>query len=213
MKRINRQEVHFQKGMATIEQTKKWINEECQQMPGVCFIGRSNVGKSSLINALFGNNTAKVSQTPGKTREINVFIAQGRDVDSGDVSPFWLIDLPGYGYAKASKSVIKKWQELMNYFFENAPKNLLMISMRDARHPDQDSDRIFMDYLKEFDRPFVTVLNKLDKLKTQKDKAGLKKFSEKFKEDFGTKPFKVSAQRRDNLQTLENYIIEHIENN
>tara|TARA_B100000925_G_C21953061_1_gene449882 strand:+ start:515 stop:1156 length:642 start_codon:yes stop_codon:yes gene_type:complete len=213
MKRINRQEVRFLKGMATIEQTKKWINDECDSMPGVCFIGRSNVGKSSLINALFGNSTAKVSQTPGKTREINVFSAQARDVDSGDVSSFWLIDLPGYGYAKASKSVIKKWQELMNFFFENAPKNLLMISMRDARHPDQESDRIFMEYLKEYERPFVTVLNKLDKLKTQKEKAGLKKFSEKFKEDFGTKPFKVSAQRRDNLQNLENYIIDHIENN
>jgi GTP-binding protein len=213
MKRINRQEVHFQKGMATIEQTKKWIEEECQDLSGVCFIGRSNVGKSSLINALFGNKTAKVSQTPGKTREINIFSVEGRDIDSGDVTPFWLIDLPGYGYAKASKSVIKKWQELMNYFFQNAPKNLLMISMRDARHPDQESDQIFMEYLNDYDRPFVTVLNKLDKLKTQKDKSGLKRFSDDFKKKFGTKPFKVSAERRDNLQTLENYIIDHIEKN
>ena len=60
-----------------------------------------------------------------------------------------------------------------------------MISMRDARHPDQDSDRIFMDYLKEFDRPFVTVLNKLDKLKTQKDKAGLKSFLKNSKKILG----------------------------
>ena len=211
MKRINRQEVKFIKGLGNIEQTKQWLEQEHSGVAGVCFIGRSNVGKSSLINALFGNSTAKVSQTPGKTREINIFTAEARDNETGETEQFWLIDLPGYGYAKASKSVIKKWQELMNFFFENAPKNLLMVSMRDARHPDQDSDQIFMEYLQDYKRNFITVLNKLDKLKTQKDRAKLKRFSEEFKEKMGLKPFKVSAQRRDNLHTLENYIVDYIE--
>ena len=72
MKRINRQKVPFIKGLGNIEQTENWIDSEMNELPGICFIGRSNVGKSSLINALFGNKIAKVSQTPGKTREINL---------------------------------------------------------------------------------------------------------------------------------------------
>ena len=178
MKKINRQTVQFIKGLGNIEQTDLWINSEMEALPGICFIGRSNVGKSSLINALFGNKIAKVSQTPGKTREINLFRAEILDQETGESKGFWLIDLPGYGYAKASKEVIKKWQSLMNFFFGKAPKSLLMVSMRDARHPNQDSDELFMDFLKDHKRNFVTAFNKFDKLKTQKDRAKLKKFTD-----------------------------------
>ena len=75
MKNFDKQNVDFLKGMANISQVTSWLNEEAKDIPGICFIGRSNVGKSSLINALFGKGTAKVSQMPGKTREINLFHA------------------------------------------------------------------------------------------------------------------------------------------
>ena len=75
MKNFDKQNVTFLKGMANIPQVTTWLNEEVKDTPGICFIGRSNVGKSSLINALFGKGTAKVSQMPGKTREINLFHA------------------------------------------------------------------------------------------------------------------------------------------
>ena len=116
MKNFDKQNVIFLKGMANISQVTTWLNEEAKDTLGICFIGRSNVGKSSLINALFGKGTAKVSQMPGKTREINLFHAYVVDQETKERKLFWLIDLPGYGYAKASKETLRKWQELMNFF-------------------------------------------------------------------------------------------------
>jgi GTP-binding protein len=210
MKKINRQKVHFIKGLGNIEQTERWIESETEQLPGICFIGRSNVGKSSLINALFGNKIAKVSQTPGKTREINLFRAEILDPETDESKSFWLIDLPGYGYAKASKEIIKKWQNLMNFFFEKSPRSLMMVSMRDSRHPNQESDELFMDYLKDYKRNFVIAFNKFDKLKTQKDRTKLKKFTDELKSSNPQPMFKVSAERRDNLQDIENFITDYI---
>jgi len=204
--------VPFIKGLGNIEQTESWIDSEMNELPGICFIGRSNVGKSSLINALFGNKIAKVSQTPGKTREINLFLAEILDQETGESKKFWLIDLPGYGYAKASKEIIKKWQNLMNYFFDKAPKSLLMVSMRDSRHTNQDSDEIFMEYLKSYKRNFITAFNKFDKLKTQKERIKLKRFTEEMKKSNPHQMFKVSAERRDNLSDIENFISEYIWN-
>ena len=212
MKKINRQNVPFIEGLGNIEQTEKWINSEMDQLPGICFIGRSNVGKSSLINALFGKGTAKVSQMPGKTREINLFHAYVVDQETKERKLFWLIDLPGYGYAKASKETLRKWQELMNFFFEKAPKNLLMVSMRDSRHPNQDSDEIFMEYLTDYKRNFVTIFSKLDKLKTQKDRAKLKSFINDVFKPKRLPYFKVSSEKRTNLNEFESYLCDYIDN-
>ena len=192
MKHFNKEKVIFKKGLASIEQTKEWLEKETLQLPAICFIGRSNVGKSSLINSLFGKKTAKVSQTPGKTREINLFFCEVVDKEKSLTTPFWLIDLPGYGYAKASKEVVKKWQNLMEYFFSQIPSNFLMISMRDARHPDQRSDQNFTDFLQSHKRESITVLNKFDKLKTQKEREQLKKFTALLKKELNNKNLMIS---------------------
>ena len=208
MKRIDRGHTQFKLGLGNKEQAKKWLLAN-QSIKGVCFIGRSNVGKSSIINSLFGKSVAKVSNTPGKTREINIFKFTIVDEISNEKKERYFFDLPGYGYARISKERIKDWNELMEVFFTHAPPQLTMINLRDSRHQAQDSDIKFLDFLNSFKRDFFLVFNKIDKLKTQKDKAMLKKQIENLKKDrAGLKCFKTSAETKAGVNELEKYITE-----
>ena len=137
--------------------------------PEVAFAGRSNVGKSSLLNKLFNHKgLAKVSQTPGKTATINFF--------DGDGVRF--VDLPGYGYAKVSKSEKERWSELIEGYFNQDRAFALVVSLIDIRHAASDLDVNMVNFLREADLPFVVVLTKADKLSRQqqnKQKAALKR--------------------------------------
>ncbi len=137
--------------------------------PEIAFAGRSNVGKSSLLNKLFNRKgLAKVSQMPGKTATINFF--------SCDEVRF--VDLPGYGYAKVSKSDKGRWSELIEGYFNQKRNLVLVCSLVDIRHNVSELDSNMISFLQEMNLPFVVILTKADKLSRQqqaKQKAALKK--------------------------------------
>lgn len=129
-------------------------------LPEVAFSGRSNVGKSSLINKLVNRKAlARTSATPGKTATINFY----------RLDTLRLIDLPGYGYAKVSRAEKKRWSTLIEGYFEADRDLRLTLQLVDMRHPPTADDRLMIDYMTETGIPFVIVLTKADKLnKTQR---------------------------------------------
>ncbi len=128
-------------------------------LPEIAFAGRSNVGKSSLVNALTGRKTlARTSHTPGRTRQLNFFDLGGRML---------LVDLPGYGYARASKTDIKKWSALARQYLRGRPKLRRVCLLIDARHGAKDSDREIMAELDLAAVSYQAVLTKADKVKAQ----------------------------------------------
>lgn len=127
-------------------------------LPEVSFAGRSNVGKSSLLNKLmYRKALAKVSSTPGKTATINFY-----DVDGYD-----FVDLPGYGYAKVSKSELGRWSELIEGYFNQDRRFALVVSLIDIRHDPSALDRQMVGFLIEAELPFAIALTKADKLSKQ----------------------------------------------
>ena len=128
------------------------------KLPEVSFAGRSNVGKSSLLNKLmFRKGLAKVSSTPGKTATINFY----------DVDGFDFIDLPGYGYAKVSKSEKYRWGELIEGYFNQDRTFALVVSLIDIRHEATALDVNMVEYLQARELPFCIALTKADKLSNQ----------------------------------------------
>ncbi|HET7322598.1 MAG TPA: ribosome biogenesis GTP-binding protein YihA/YsxC [Longimicrobiaceae bacterium] len=138
-------------------------------LPQVAFSGRSNVGKSSLINRLLGRTRtpiARVSQQPGKTQEINFYHVRS---DAGD---FCLVDLPGYGYAKVPESIREKWRPLMAGYLSASEELRGVVQLVDMRHGPTADDLQALDYLAELQLPTLIVLTKADKLKaTARQKA------------------------------------------
>ncbi len=137
----------------------------------VALLGRSNVGKSSFLNAFTNQKIAKTSGTPGKTRLINFFEIEDKD------KRYILVDLPGFGYAKVSKSMQKEWGKNLDEFLKKRFNIKLFIHLRDARHPNMQIDENVDNYLKSFlkkDQQILTVFTKIDKLK-QNEIAKLKK--------------------------------------
>ena len=130
-------------------------------MPEVAFCGRSNVGKSSLLNALTGQNAlARVSNMPGRTRQLNFF-----ELGSEGSPRLMLVDMPGYGYAQASKAVKADWQGLMFDYLRGRPNLRRVVLLLDARIETKASDRAAMDLLGEAAVPFQIVLTKADDAK------------------------------------------------
>lgn len=129
--------------------------------PEVAFCGRSNVGKSSLINALAGHHgLARVSHTPGRTRQLNFFAA-----GEGTEHPLTVVDMPGYGFAAASKAVKADWQGLMFDYLRGRPTLRRVFLLMDARIETKDGDRAAMDLLGEAAVPFQIILTKSDDTK------------------------------------------------
>lgn len=123
--------------------------------PEVSFVGRSNVGKSSLINKLFNRKKlAKVSSMPGKTSTINFFTTNEID----------FVDLPGYGYAKVAKSEKARWSEMINGYFDQYRYYALVVSLIDIRHPATSLDEQMVEFLTACELPFIIALTKADKV-------------------------------------------------
>jgi GTP-binding protein len=145
-------------------------------MSEVVFLGRSNVGKSSTLNSLTQRkNLAKSSATPGKTQLINFF--ETRYLYKEQSYPVRFVDLPGFGYAKVSKTLKEVWQKNLVEFIQHRVSIRLFIHLRDARHPHAQIDDDVEAYISEFIRPdqkYLTVFTKIDKL-NQKERSKLKK--------------------------------------
>ncbi|MBE6469915.1 MAG: YihA family ribosome biogenesis GTP-binding protein [Coriobacteriaceae bacterium] len=146
---INYQLAHFVASYGKVTQIPE------STCPEVSFVGRSNVGKSSIMNKIFGRkNLVKVSSTPGKTANVNFFEADG----------VHFVDLPGYGFAQRSKAERERWGDLIGEFFELDRSFNLVVSLVDIRHDPSKLDLQMIDYLKEAELPFQIVLTKADKL-------------------------------------------------
>jgi GTP-binding protein len=129
-------------------------------VPEIAFLGRSNVGKSSLLNALVGEKTAKVSSTPGRTRAINFFSLR----DEKQHPQLVFSDLPGYGYAKISKSISAEWPKFIEPYLKDRETLKLCVCLIDSNVPPQARDAQLLDWLRSVDRAFVVVATKIDRL-------------------------------------------------
>lgn len=150
---MNYNKVQFEAAFGTLKQIPE------SDLPEIVFAGRSNVGKSSMLNRLFNRkNLARVSSMPGKTITINFF----------KVEDVRIVDLPGYGYAKVAKGEKRRWAEMMEGYFQS-PRNIkLVVQLVDMRHKPSEDDYIMMRFLKDAQLPFIVAATKSDKLnKTQ----------------------------------------------
>lgn len=176
--------------------------QKCPQteLPEYAFIGRSNVGKSSLINMLANKkNLAKTSATPGKTLLINHFIFNNE---------WYLVDLPGYGYAKRSKKDVEKLQVLISSYILNRSEMICLFVLIDSRHEPQRIDLEFIEWLGENNIPFAIVFTKADKSKTTQLQSNVSKYLKRLKEDWEELPpyFVTSSENKTGRTELLNYI-------
>lgn len=142
--------------------------------PEYAFIGRSNVGKSSLINMLVDNEKlAKTSGTPGKTQLINHFLVNDE---------WWLVDLPGYGFAKVSQTQRKKWERMIEDYLRKRTTLAMVFLLIDSRHSPQKNDLAFVDTLGEWQVPFCLVFTKADKENQRTVSQNVKAFLDKMRE-------------------------------
>jgi GTP-binding protein len=166
------------------------------------FIGRSNVGKSSLINALTNNKSlAKTSGKPGKTQLINHFLIN---------EDWYMVDLPGYGYAKTSKVLRVRFHKMINDYLLNRKNLICLFVLIDSRHDLQSIDNEFMQFLSENNIPFTMVFTKIDKLGKSTLIKNFKKFKKTMLIDWETLPkhFMTSSIKRTGLKELLCYISE-----
>jgi len=144
---------------ARLEISVGFLSQLPAQKPEVVFAGRSNVGKSSLLNRLTGRKSlARVSSSPGKTATINFYDIGGR---------LYFVDLPGYGYAKRSKSERERWGELIEGYFAAGRDIRLILSLIDVRHPPTADDRVMLEWLAASGFAYAVVATKCDKLSAE----------------------------------------------
>lgn len=145
-----------------------------QKLPEIILCGRSNVGKSSFINTLFNRkDLAKISSTPGKTRSINYYLIDDK---------FYLVDLPGYGYAKTSLKEREFWGKLLGQFISTSENIQLALHFVDSRHNPSELDIRLNQMLRSSEIPYMILLNKVDKLKQSELAASKKSITEFFPE-------------------------------
>jgi len=133
--------------------------------PEIAFLGRSNVGKSSLINKLVGSKEAKVSSTPGRTRAINFFaLYEGTEQKKSAHPSLIFADLPGYGYAKISRSISSEWPTFIEPYINDREQLALCVCLVDTNIPPQESDTMLIKALQQMQRPYLVVGTKSDKL-------------------------------------------------
>ncbi|HBC04899.1 MAG TPA: ribosome biogenesis GTP-binding protein YihA/YsxC [Aequorivita sp.] len=172
------------------------------RLPEYAFIGRSNVGKSSLINMLMQRKSlAKTSGRPGKTQLINHFLVNKN---------WYLVDLPGYGYARVSKSSKKVFQKFITNYFEKREQMVLAFVLVDCRHEPQPIDLEFMQWMGESGIPFNIIFTKADKLKPKALERNIAAYTEKMLETWEEMPhyFVTSASDSTGREEVLNYIDE-----
>lgn len=168
--------------------------------PEFVFSGRSNVGKSSLINKLCNRKSlARVSGTPGKTATINFYKA-GQAV---------LVDLPGYGYAKTSNAERRRWDELINGYFASGRDLRLLVQLLDCRHAPSKDDVNMLEYLAYHSIPFVAVLTKADKLKPAQYEGTAADFTELLAQYGCKEVILTSAEKRLGIERLAEIMQQH----
>ncbi|MHB2156543.1 ribosome biogenesis GTP-binding protein YihA/YsxC [Calditrichota bacterium GD2] len=154
--------------------------------PEVAFLGRSNVGKSSLINAVLGKrNLALTSSSPGKTRGINYFLVDKK---------YFFVDLPGYGFAKISKSERLKWQKLIESYLLHSKLLKILCLLIDSRRDIMESDAQMVDWLQYQEKPFFIVLTKTDKLSKNQLRQVIKKYQDYFPDNH-ILPFSIKDKK------------------
>jgi GTP-binding protein len=164
-------------------------------VPEIAFLGRSNVGKSSLLNALVGEKAAKVSQTPGRTRAINFFAL----LDQRQQRRLVFADLPGYGYAKISKSISAGWPAFIEPYLSDRETLRLCICIVDSNVPSQKSDIQLIHWLRHTGREFAVVATKTDRLSGNERTRNLSALKKAFELD---EVFPVSARTGRGLKEL-----------
>ncbi len=201
MKILREKSIHITT-IATIEQMEEYFHKTDF---GVVLCGRSNVGKSTFINAFFRNGLARTSKTPGKTRDVQVFSFTVADRD-GVERQFTAFDLPGFGHARVSKQERKRWDYLIADFFEVFHTKCLFLHLMDAQHPFLENDKMFHEFFHKFDADHWQIFNKIDKLKKQSDRA---KFKNILKGSITTS-FAISADKKQDLKQLEDAFISYL---
>lgn len=168
-------------------------------LPKVAFAGRSNVGKSSVINRLVNRRQfAKVGATPGKTIHVNYFDIDGK---------LWFIDLPGYGFAKVSQEERDRWAKLMESFFADDGTFDAGVLIVDARHKPTADDVRMAEYFKRSGRAFVVLANKLDKLKKSEIDPAMALIRETLRLTEGTELIPFSAEKGDGREDLLGWLL------
>ena len=177
----------------------EFIEDELYQ---IAIVGRSNVGKSSLINLLTNNSKmAKTSSTPGRTRLVNYFNINNK---------FYLVDLPGYGYHKASKSIANSWDSVMNDYFTDNEKLKLVFVLLDSRLEPTELDKQMLDYLAEHEIPAVIILTKADKISRSELGLNISKISKevRFNKDL---IIATSVLKKQGVERIEALLDDYIE--
>ena len=172
-------------------------------LPQIAFAGRSNVGKSSVINRLLGRkNFARVGSAPGKTTHINYFRIDGK---------VYVVDLPGYGYAKVSKQERARWGKLIEQWFADADLLTLGVLIVDLRHKPTEDDCVMAQWFKNSGKPFVVVANKHDKIKKSEWEPNLARIRETLELDEQTPVISFSAEKGLGREDLLGVILDHIQ--
>ena len=172
--------------------------------PEYAFIGRSNVGKSSLINMLTNHKSlAKTSASPGKTQLLNHF-----EIVSDDKRKWFIVDLPGYGYAKVSQSSRRRWEQMIENYIRKRENLTCLFVLIDSRHTPQKVDLDFINQLGKWETPFVIVFTKSDKNKPGATKRNLESFISALLENWEEPPpyFVTSAISKEGRKLLLDYI-------
>ena len=189
---MNYNKVEFEAAFGTLKQIPQ------SDLPEIVFAGRSNVGKSSMLNRIFNRkNLARVSSMPGKTITINFFKVEGVRI----------VDLPGYGFAKVAKGEKRRWAEMREGFFQS-PRNIkLVVQLVDMRHKPSEDDYVMMRFLQDAGLPFIVAATKSDKLnKTQYNerKNALREELAEFGDDLTILPF--SSEKGEGTEELKKII-------
>jgi len=162
--------------------------------PEFAFIGRSNVGKSSLINTMINRKAlARTSGTPGKTRTINFYNIE---------NTLWFVDLPGYGYAKTSKSESEKWGKMIETYLQTRETLCRIVWLIDIRHEPSANDKIMLDWLRYYDKPFIIVATKADKLNRSQIPKHLAMLKRELKTDADTPIVAFSSEAKTGKDVL-----------
>lgn len=193
---MNYNNVAFEKAFGTFEQL------EASNLPEICFSGRSNVGKSSLINKVLNRKSlARVSSQPGKTVTINFY----------KLDALRLVDLPGYGYAKVPFSEKDRWSTLMEGYFRSGRDIRMVFQLIDMRHSPTEFDYVMLDFLKQMGLPYAVVLTKCDKLNKGEFNARMSAIYEELGDlADGIKIIPFSATKANGVEDIKAIIEENI---